>query len=89
MVVTITASSLGYRGRKTDGWVIILHRTWMQTGCGLVGLEGSHETTKTLEELVYRLNSNPAPPISRKSQKLYSLSQLVPALNVMSVKPSR
>jgi hypothetical protein len=31
----------------------------MQAGCGLVGLEGPHETTKTLGESVNRLKFEP------------------------------
>jgi hypothetical protein len=56
VVITVTASSSDYRGgRKTNEWIRILHRAWKQAGCGFAGLEGSHETTKTLGELVYRL----------------------------------
>jgi hypothetical protein len=43
----------------------------MQTGCGLVGIEGSHETTKTLEELVYRLKFEPGTSyLPKKSETL-------------------
>jgi len=43
----------------------------MQEGCGLVGLQGRHETTKTLGELVYRLKFEPGTSyLPKKSETL-------------------
>jgi hypothetical protein len=43
----------------------------MQAGCGLVGLEGPHETTKTLGELVQRLKFEPSTSyLPKKSETL-------------------
>jgi len=61
----------------------------MQAGCGLVGLEGPHETTKTLGEFVYRLKFEPGTSYLPKKSETLPLSKFVPALNVMSAKPRR